>query len=268
MASGDIGNWADPSRHTNAYRPRSTGNRIGQGENTVRIPLGNGTLAQGLVLRVTTPDFFERISRSRAGWAHPWEDIKKVLEVANRRMANELQYLVLEALEEGRVQSRRSVSTQRLEKALGDPRNVKVTGERMAVGRVAFLNRSQAKYWRQIADGTSIHVGRVQGRGYWIDGGGRPTANSTARNGRWISTPRSSNNARGRKIVGEDGGSLVRKMVINRPIQPQEYFERAWQKFNPRAQALDALRAAITQVLGIPMTGVRRSWNATVATMR
>lgn len=88
MASGAIGNWAEPSLHTKPYRPRSTGNRIGQGGNTVRIPLGNGTLAEGLVLRVTTPDFFERISRSRAGWAHPWEDIEKVLEVANRRMAN------------------------------------------------------------------------------------------------------------------------------------------------------------------------------------
>ena len=277
--SQNTGNWGVPSLHTQPYRPHSTGNRIGQGGNTVRIPLGNGTLAEGLVLRVTTPDFFERISRSRSGWAHPWAQIEKVLEAANHRMASELQYLVLEALEEGRVQSRRGVSTKRLETALADPRNVKVSGGRMAVGRVAFLNRSEAKYWRQIDSGTSVHVGRLQGRGYWIDGSGRATSNmgghmkkgvmtAGPRNGKWISTPGGGKNARGRAIIGEDGGSLVRKMVIRRPIQPQEYFERAWKKFNARGQALDALRGAISQVLGIPMTGVRRSWNATVATMR
>lgn len=260
--------WADPGKHSTPYRPRSSGGRIGQGSNTLKIPIGNGTLAEGLVLRVTVPEYFEKISRSRSGWAHPWEQIEKVLEVANRQMAYELQFLLLEALEEGRVKQRRAVSTHRLEDALGDPRNVKISGRRFAVGRVAFLNRSQAKYWRQIDAGTTVHVGRVQGRGYWTDGSGKPTPNARRRDGRWNPTAGSIRGARGRVIKADDGRSLVRKMVINRPIQPQQYFARAWRRFNPRAQALDALRSAITQVLGIPMTGVRRSFNATIATMR
>lgn len=265
--TGDT-SWADVGKHTLGYRPRSTGNRIGQSAaNTLKIPIGNGTLVEGLILRVTVPEYFERISRSRAGWAHPWEEIEKVLKVANQRMANELQYLVLEALEEGRVRSRRGVSTGRLEAALSDPRNVRVTGRRFAVGDAAFLSRSQAKYWRQIDAGTSVHVGKSRGGGYWIDGGGRPSSNDEARrDGRFV--PAMGRNARGRQILGDDGKSLVRRMVINRPIEPQQYFERAWKRFNARGQALDALRGAITQVLGIPMTGVRRSFDATIATMR
>lgn len=245
--------WGDYAGPKLATKGRSHGGE----SRTMRIPIGNGYGA-GIVLRVRFPDYFERISRRRAGWgSNTWADIERVLERANARMADELQLLLVEALQEGRVQERKGASTGRLEAALLDPRNRQVSGRRFGVGRVSFLNRSQAKYWRQIDQGSRVHLFQENFYGSWLSPGGQAIGHTRGRRSdRFVSAGSAGANK-----------SLTGRGVITNPIVEQQYFERAWRKFNPRNRALGALREAITEVLGIPMKGVKNSWDATIATM-
>lgn len=268
--------WASDAGHAfPVFRASSGLRQEGTGGLTMVIPIGGGTYAEGLLLRVAVPDFFSRISRRRSGWAHPWPQIERVLVRSNQRLADELSLLVVRALQEGRVQERRAVSSGRLEDALLDRRNQVNTGRRFGVGNAAWLNRSQAKYWRQIDSGFSGHVGR-EVYGAWMSTSGKYYRSMQGRRSdRFV--PR----VRGMKAVSRKAvtsrkdriglensfAANIGKMTIQRPIEPQQYFARGWQAFNPKARALSALREAISEVLGIDMRGVPRTWDATVGTM-
>lgn len=252
--------------------------RTGSNNISFKVPLADGTIAQGLMLRVTIPDYFSRISGSRAGWGHSWSQVEQVLEVANRKLAAELQVLVAIALEESLKPSRASWSSGRLEAAMLDPRNVVTTGRRFGVGNVRFLESlagkqhgEVGKYWRRIDQGSTSQVGRKMLKGFWQDGGGRGHRPSGRRNSDAFVPLHGRPNTPGVGISmasKQNVARLSRAGVIQNPIEPHEYFSKAWAQFNPRSKALDALREAITQVLGISMKGVRRSWSATIQTMR
>lgn len=85
----------------------------------------------------------------------------------NYRLAVRLQREVAAALERNRVGSRRDVSSGRLAEAILDKNNRVVRNSGFGVGVPEFLDHSQAKYWRQIETGTSIHVGQRIPIGVW-----------------------------------------------------------------------------------------------------
>lgn len=217
----------------------------------------------GLELTFSTRGKFISFARKRSGYNNAWAQVGQVLEVANARMANELQQFVVQEMQGGLL--RPNVSTGRLAAATADPRNIKVQRYRFGVGVPRWLDRSQAKYWRQIDEGFGGHVGRpiygmwgssltgqwktslsgnryaVAGPAYTFHGGGsggkfRPM--SPVSQGRSAAT----------RMVGHQGGLGA---VIGKPIMAHNDYREAWRKFNGRERALQALRSAVTQVLGI-----------------
>lgn len=55
--------------------------------------------------------------------------------------------------------ARRAQSTGRLVRATADRRNIQATAGQVGVGKPAWLNQSNAKYWRQFEEGFEGHVG-------------------------------------------------------------------------------------------------------------
>lgn len=215
------------------------------------IPVGKGGLADGLVVRVTVPEYFERISRSRQGWAHPWAEIEKVLVRANQIMAEDLQLMAAMELEESRSQTRAKYSTGRLEATILSPENIINTGRRWGVGKKQWMDTASPArmYWRQIEDGSTVHLER-RVHGLFSDG---------------VSFFKASPARRGLDdvLVGE-----VHGFVIKNPIEAQKFFRNAWRRYNTRARARAALQAAIQEVLGVTFRSNRPQWNTLINSMR
>lgn len=229
--------------------------RLSSGGSRVHlIPVGKGTLADGLYVRVTVPEYFERISRARRNWAHPWAEIEKVLFQANQRMAEELQLRAAAQLEESRIGSRRNYSTGRLEATILASENVFNTGRRWGVGVGSWLKASPAKmYWRQIEEGSAVHVGDEIG-GRWSDGSS-------------IFGPMRSRRSMD-ELFAVKADRAPASWTIANPIEAQNYYRDAWRSYNVQAQARAALQQAITSVLGIQFRSSRPTWNTLINSMR
>ena len=88
----------------------------------------------------------------------------QMLVQRNREMARELQDAVADFARDSYV--RPGASTGRLEKALRSSENAYVSSSATAsvswgVGNARWLDRSEAKYLRQIEEGTDVHVGHL-----------------------------------------------------------------------------------------------------------
>lgn len=117
----------------------------------------------------------------------------------------------------------RDGSTGRLRTVTLAAGNRDVTQSRIEVGIPSFLDRSAAKYWRQIEQGTSIHLGRTIVGGF--DDGGEWTPPRTGGAGSRFKAGGSSVFARGewgkgvirQPIVGKDAyGTTWRSMGVGR----------------------------------------------------
>lgn len=235
----------------------------------------------GLVLTVGLPDYLA-FAAKRSGYNHAWEQVGAILERASSKLAQELQEALVDAFDETRVKERREASTGRLSRALADPRNRRVERYRFGVGDPKFLDRSDAKYWRQIDQGTMIHVGQVlwgawgwgftgqyarsrKGNVYAVPNGPFERHEAGRRNGKFMpysKATRSSAMAMARAGKGGFMGdlrSVARKGVIRNEIREQQYFKRAWNDAKIQTRALQAMRQAISEVLGLPLSGVPRS---------
>lgn len=83
----------------------------------------------------------------------------------NRQLAQQIQGRVVQNIQARVI--RRAVSTGRLLKATADTRNINYDAFGLHVGIESHLNRSTAKYWRTIEEGSAV---------VWPDvGGGRPS---------------------------------------------------------------------------------------------
>lgn len=82
----------------------------------------------------------------------------------NRQLALGAQADVVNFIEE-RIK-RKGVSTGRLASVTADPRNIYSDNIGFGVGIEDFLDKSEAKYWRQIEQGTDVHVGQ-EIKGVW-----------------------------------------------------------------------------------------------------
>lgn len=239
----------------------------------------------GLVLTVGLPDYLYMIQK-RTGYQHAWEDIGAILEIANIRMATMLRDSVVQAFEEGRIASRRGVSTGRLRSALMNADNMRAERYRFGYGNPRVLDHSQAKYWRQIDEGYAGHVGRIlygawgesltgmwarsRTGAYAIPGPAWTGfgANSSGKFMPWqrqggpfmvrgMGRPKTSGAALARRGIKSPAGAIRSKRgVILEPIRGEEYFQRGWSSSKVRDQAFQVLRQAVADVLGLPLSGV------------
>ena len=217
-------------------------------------------------------------SRSAASW----ESITRVMRRYYLVMATELQQMVVEEYEKSVL--RPNVATGRLAKATLDPRNVDLEAggdaapDGFSIGVSSFLNRSQAKYWRQIESGTSRHVGRKIA-GVW---GSKLT-------GRWAPAPSGRYAITGAPFAVRGAGTgqkfqpfrtwsgsesdLIgnprrRFAEIRKPIRGQDAYTRAFRRFMKSQRALDIFRAVVAQELGLPVRKVPRGYQAAIDLIR
>lgn len=183
--------------------------------------------------------------------------------------AQRLQELMVAQRQQGSVQSRRSVSTQRLDRALLSRQN-RVVGQRngvfiFGVGVPSFLNspESGAQYWRAIEEGTSFFVGRrltgvFGATADEVGAGGRPFSPFGAnRAGTFV--PLRARAARAAlRAEGYEGREANRVSgIIRRPIRAQHYMRKAWQKWDGRTVARE-LSALLTNEI-LSGFGIRRT---------
>lgn len=151
---------------------------------------------------------------------------KELLD-ANKRSALALQADVVENVL-GSIQ-RRAVSSGRLARVTGDRRNVFWTESGFGVGIEDYLDKSEAKYWRQIEEGTDVHVGReIRGVfGGTLAGprrGGSPlTSFGQDYGGKFIPISKSV------RTVFDGGRPVsVRKSTIGQPIEAHDSYADAF----------------------------------------
>lgn len=99
----------------------------------------------------------------RGRFISPEYSVRLMLQ-ANKAAATQVQADVV-AFTQERIK-RRAVSTGRLTKVTASAQNAYATEFGWGVGDEDYLDRSVAKYWRQIEQGYSGHVGRSI-RGFW-----------------------------------------------------------------------------------------------------
>lgn len=193
----------------------------------------------------------------------------------NLKLAIELQQMMADRLEDSRVASRRGVASGRLEAALLDRRNREVTNNGFGVGKISWLDSSQAKYWRSIEVGTSQFVGNLIPVGLWgatltggyggtsrygpypIAGGPFSSSGGGRRNGR----VRPMGRTYAYRLLAESGMrkrdaflmTRAKQSVIQRPILAHRYMAGAWSDFRPAAR----VTAAVTHALRISGAGGR-----------
>lgn len=185
----------------------------------------------------------------------------------NLGLAIQLQDMMAERLEATRVPSRRGVASGRLEKAILDRRNRVVNNGGFGVGRIEWLDKSEAKYWRAIEVGTSQFVGNVIPTGVW---GGSLTGQmgGTSPYGPYpIAGPPftlSGANRSGRvrpmgrtymyRVLAASGMAKRQaylmsrnkhQAVIQRPIEAHHYMKGAWRDFRPAARGREAIQRAL-----------------------
>lgn len=204
-----------------------------------------------------------KIPRDMRGMMLPY------LQGINEKLAVELQELVAAKLESSRVPSRRGVSSGRLKGAILDPKNRMVTPFVMGVGRMDWLDKSQAKYWRGIEVGTDQFVGNFIKAG-WLWGGSLsghyggtsrfgpyPLADqpfSRSMPGRGDGRVRPMSKATAYRFLAaqgmrkRDAYMTVRSMKpveIKRAIHAHWMFREAWREFDAEAKGRAALREAM-----------------------
>lgn len=227
----------------------------------------------GLVMTFSTRGKYISFARKRSGYNHAWTQVGDILERANAQMAHELQQFVLEEMQRGL--QRPAVSTGRLAQAIADPRNIKVQRYRFGVGIPRWLDRSQAKYWRQIDEGYAGHIGQpligiwggtLTGQWRTSAGGNRYavpgpayTQHGEGTGGKFRPMGRTSQaRSAATRMTGESRKSLA--AMITQPITAEHYHRDAWRKFNGKERALKALREAVHQVLGTPTGQIPKTY--------
>lgn len=136
-------------------------------------------------------------------------------------------------------------STGRLERALSDKRNRVASPTMWGYGNPAWLDRSPARYWRQIEEGTRVHLGRAI-RGIWaVNRETGPYHGFNSKRNQDAFLPSRSKEA----PVG----------IIGKPITPHRYMEMSWRGFNPKQRSKQALYDVLIEAGVITPTGGRRT---------
>jgi hypothetical protein len=230
-----------------------------------RIPIGGTGLTITITLGGKLAEALGGAQLSRAAWAR----IMRAMDSYNRVMGAELAAKVVAESRKGRL--RKSVSSGRMDAATLDPRNFQQTRTGWGIGVPSFLDNSQAKYWRQIEEGTSVHVGRkIKGvwgqplgpwRGEWYGIAG-PGDWSRPGGGKQMFEPFSTWDKRRSQRMQAKPGSFWAE--IRRPILAQDAYVRAFADFKRSRRALTIFREVVAQELGLARRNVGRSYAAAV----
>jgi len=227
-----------------------------------RIPISDTGLFLTVWVRSTSNSGVFGALNERAS-ADQWPRILAFLSRYYEAMANEINDLAVSEFEKTR--RRGWVATNRLKAALTDERNMFIPGSKDAlyVGVPGFLDNSQAKYWRQIEEGSRVHVGRLI-HGVWgskLSGGW-----AQGRTGRYAlaSSPYSPHGkGSGQKFqplstmegtlseVRRKHPGMSTEARIGRAIPKSDYYTKAWEQFRRTNRPLQLLRAAFTQQFGL-----------------
>lgn len=159
---------------------------------------------------------------------------QRIIARLNAILAEELAKAVVDAVDRYRLASRREATTGVLEKALTNPQARFSDAFGFGVGVIAWLNASDAPYWRLQNDGTAKFRGRPI-TFIKVPGGGFPDSHGGA--------------LRMVKNRDESGKFTQVKAVttIKRPIPAMHYFEHALADFDLRAKTLVAYRQALRE---------------------
>lgn len=242
-----------------------------------RVPIAD----TGLVIEVWVPGdgFFAQLQRGDTKLS--WSNIETIMSRYYYEAAMELNLLAVEAFHETR--KRPSVSTHRLETALLDYQNIRVLKDGFYAGDGKFLDSSNAKYWRQIEEGTSIHLGQLL-TGVWgatLSGGWATSArgNTYALAGPAYTAHSGGSGGKFQPFSTFEGGKVGRphkaakrqnfeaghakvgyEAHIGRPIVAENYYGRAFDKFRKTNRPLNLLREVIASELGMSKSSIPRSY--------
>lgn len=173
---------------------------------------------------------------------------------ANAKLAVELAESTAAAAQGSLV--RPGVSSGRLAAALLHRDNRRSSAIGYGVGRPEFLDKSQARYWRQIDQGFAGHLNReIRGVfGSSLEGGGP--------NSRGVAGPAftgiGAEGQRGGRLLPK-GYSLLRRGigkerstrgVIQVPIAPHQYFRRGWDSFDAKTRTTEVVRQEVSNAFG------------------
>ena len=198
--------------------------------------------------------------RDAAGRFITMNDVRQQFRDANRQMARSVQSYVVENVASS-IQ-RRNVSTGRLVAVTASPDNIEVDDFHFGVGVEDFLNRSMAKYWRTIEEGSAEVWADVPGgrpsfvgmelRGIWGGSvtrvtadrawGGRPWFRHSPRRSDMFVPVSRSFNFRG-KWTGTGGSNgapnFAKATTVKNEIEPHHDYADAFAKadLGPRALA-------------------------------
>jgi hypothetical protein len=189
-------------------------------------------------------------------------DFFRQLRATNALRARELQAEVLENMEQSIL--RRQVSSGRLQHVTASPQNRASDDFGYAVGRVDYLDQSMAKYWRQIEEGYTGHVGREL-TGLWGASINRITSTrvyagkpyyphkANRRTDMFINVgPSTRLRMGGRFATAEDLGggnkqNFLGTTTIKEPIQPHLDYANAFRSYRPGQKSLDDIMDLVRQ---------------------
>lgn len=199
-------------------------------------------LAGGMLYITASADVgMNRVQRGFNGRFLP--DMQRYVSAANKRLAAELQQAMADQLEETRVRS--EITTGRLKRALLDPRNARADQHGFAVGDVDYLDNSEAKYWRAIEQGTTHFVGKEL-KGVWGPTADGPYSPFGRRTKHETFIPMGLTYARQTlRAAGYDKDEIRVRGVIEEPIHPHRYMERAWEGFDMHVRSAQMVRDVI-----------------------
>lgn len=248
--------------------PFTGGSDPGDGE-FLRDPFGRATGKKaatfvgrhGLIVVSTEINIASHLLRDQRGW---YVSTQGQVAEEGQRLALELATHVREAFLSSR--KRPKVSTGRLVAAIMHRKNRVGRKEGYGVGNPEFLDRSEARYWRQIDQGFTGHVGRLI-TGVWGEtltgdwraartgpypvAGAPITGFGANAQGRLIPMGRKQAYKVLRRQVGSRNKETLKAArlytagIIENPIAAQEYFRRGWETFDARERTT----AAVAQVL-------------------
>lgn len=164
-------------------------------------------------------------------------------EEAHRQLARQTQEQVVKALKAGI--KRKSTSSKRLERVTDSPENITASAQGWGVGADDFLNKSEAKYWRTVDEGSLgvwsrpfkgmvFYVARKEAWGAQIvHGKNRSYAVGgfmAAMSGRTTEKLNAISTSRAMEII-DRRGSMPRwmgRMFITREIAPEDYYDKGF----------------------------------------
>jgi len=210
----------------------------------LRHPAATGNLAKSRSARARAGTFKRKAGGPGAAFLYAISgDTQASVAEKHAELARRVQDAVVKDLRGGL--RRKSTSSGRLAKATGDPENIVANSFQWGVGVNDYLNKSVAKYWRTIDEGSAaVWKKPFKGRFYYVSRGkewGSEIVHGPERSfavgnfmastpGRTTEKLRPFTRAKAREIIAEAGKTpkWLGRMYITKEISPEDYYNRGF----------------------------------------